>query len=318
MNSSYIENIIDYQINEYKTYDTTNVQELSDEDVIIKHKQDGVFFIKSPKANQTILNRLNIILPYFNNSIKQHVPVDNDVIVCLGDLPKKSYNTKCLFLCFSKLKNTNAILIPNVDFFTGHLYRSLRDTDQDINFENKKDGSFFAGSTTGKLENNTRILYSLACSDKNNHHGYISYLLQYPIEEIINRYPNIRCLGGEIPIKEQLKYKILVNIDGNTLCWSRLYWQMKSNSIPVYINPSNEHVQFFDYMSKDDCYFSSTLENCFDVYDYILDSKNHEHVSQVIRNGHTYCDKLFSEYIKNQNTYLQNIIDSILIKFFHK
>ena len=91
---------------------------------------------------------------------------------------------------------------------------------------------------------------------------------------------------------------------------------MKSNSIPVYINPNKEFIQFHDYINKEDCYITSSLENCFKTYDYILDAKNYEHVSQVIRNGHIYCEKLFGDYIKNSNTYLQNIIDDILIKFF--
>jgi hypothetical protein len=316
--NSQIKSIINTQFDEFKKYTTSDIGQLGEEDVFIKRESDGLRIFTSANANRGSLDRLRFILSYLTNSIAKYVPIGDGIFVGLGDLLGHSYNTKYPTLCFSKTKDTNAILIPNVDFFSGHLYDSLKQINHDIPFEHKKNESIFTGGSTGSIDNNTRVKYSLLCVDKYNHHGYISHICQGSIQEWTDKYPAIQSLvRGQILIPEQLKYKILVNIDGNTLCWSRLYWQMKSNSIPVYINPNREHVQFFDYINKDDCYISSSLEDCFNVYDYILDSKNAEHVAQVIKNGKTYCDNLFSDFIENKQNFLQNIIDGILIKFFH-
>jgi hypothetical protein len=59
------------------------------------------------------------------------VPIGDGVIINLGDLIARSYNTKYPVLCFSKIKDVNAIIIPNVDFFTGCLQDTLKKVEND-------------------------------------------------------------------------------------------------------------------------------------------------------------------------------------------
>jgi hypothetical protein len=314
----HIKAIINIQFDEFKKYETADIGQLGDDDVFIKRESDGLHMVTSAKPNEGSFDRLRYIIPIFGDSISKYVPIGDGIIINLGDLIARSYNTKYPVLCFSKIKDVNAITIPNVDFFTNYLQNTFKQVENDIPFHKKESGSIFSGASTGNLDNNTRTKYALSCVGNDRHHGYLSHICQWTMQEWLDRYPTIQSLvRGQIPLSEQLRYKIVVNIDGNTLCWSRLYWQMKSNSIPVYINPNKEHVQFFDYINKDDCYISSSLDDCFNTYDYILDSKNAEHVAQVIQNGKKYCDNLFNGFIENKQAFLQNIVDSILIKFFH-
>ena len=91
---------------------------------------------------------------------------------------------------------------------------------------------------------------------------------------------------------------------------------MSSNSIPVYINPYENQIQFFDYVDKSNCYIESSLSDCFSVYDYILDENNLDEVLKIIDNGKDYCKNLFSDYINRPNEFLQEIVDNILQTFF--
>jgi hypothetical protein len=237
--------------------------------------------------------------------------------LCLGDILKKSYNKNFPVLCFSKTKETNALLIPNIDFFTKSLLRDLQISRQDISFQDKKDNSIFIGASTGDFENNTRVKYANLCQNNTEHNGYLSFLCQNSEEEWINKYPSIiTLLHKPIHIEEQLQNKIVVNIDGNTVCWSRLYWQMNSNSIPVYIDPCEHQIQFFDYIEKNQCYIKSSLDDCFSVYDYILDNNNLDEMLNIVSNGQKYCKNLFDDYIDRPNEFLQEIIDNILKNSF--
>jgi len=315
--NSYISSIIDSQFKDFHIFDDNVLDSLGDEEVFLKHESGGIVVVAKPLLNQGIMIRLNLVLPYIGQSMMKYVPIDSGIILCLGDLLKRSYNKNFPVLCFSKEKTTNAFLIPNIDFFTKSIFSDLQIVSQDLSFQQKEDRSLFIGASTGDFSNNTRVKYGISCIDNHKHIAYLSFLCQHPESEWIGKYPQIKSLlHSPINIQEQLKNKIVVNIDGNTVCWSRLYWQMKSNSIPVYISPCEDQIQFFDYIDKEHCYIKSSLDNCFSDYDYILDRNNLDEILRIISNGQQYCANLFDDYLNQPNEFLQEIIDNILQTFF--
>ena len=316
--NNYISSIIDSQFKEFDIFDDNVLDSLGDEEVFLKHDTGGVVVVAKSLLSQGTMIRLNLVLPYIGKSIIKHVPIGSGIIVCLGDILKRSYNKNFPVLCFSKEKNTNAFLIPNIDFFTKSLFSDLQITSQDASFQHKQDKSLFIGASTGDFDNNTRVKYGVSCINNHKHSAYLSFLCQHPESEWIEKYPQINSLlHSPISVQEQLKNKIVVNIDGNTVCWSRLYWQMNSNSVPVYIDPCENQIQFFDYMNKTSCYMKCSLDNCFSTYDYVLDSNNLDEMLKIISNGQQYCENLFRDYLNRPDEFLQEIIDSILQTFYN-
>ena len=61
--NEHTEAIINTQLNEYKKYNNTDIEQLSDEDVILKNELGCLRIIKNNNANPDILNRLDKILP---------------------------------------------------------------------------------------------------------------------------------------------------------------------------------------------------------------------------------------------------------------
>jgi hypothetical protein len=316
--NNHIASIIDSQFKEFRRFDDNTINDLGEEEVFLKHEGNGAIdIIRKHSFNQGNIFRLNLILPYITKSIIKYVPTGSGIILCLGDILKKSYNKKCPVLCFSKYRDVNGFLIPNIDFFIKNIFSDLHVTANDVPFQNKQNRSVFIGASTGSFENNTRVKYGISCIPQTDHKGYISNLCQNSESAWIEKYPQVNSIvHRSISVLEQLQNKIVINIDGNTVCWSRLYWQMNSNSVPVYINPYEDQIQFFDYIDKTNCYIKSSLEDCFSTYDYILDNNNLDEMLNVISNGKTYCKNLFDDYLNRPNEFLQEIIDNILQLFY--
>jgi hypothetical protein len=312
-----IQSIIDQQISNYQIYTDSNIDFLGEEDVFLIRTENEIKVISNEALSQGATIRLEILMPYVGQALYKYSPIGSGIIICLGDITKSIYKKSFPVLCFSKNRNYNGILIPNIDFFTKTLHRDLFTATQDISFYQKKDSSIFIGASTGEFNNNIRVKYGLACRNKEQHSSYLSSLCQHSEENWISEYPKINTLlHPTIAISEQLQNKIVVNIDGNTVCWSRLYWQMMSNSIPVYIEESMTQIQFFDSIEKTDCYMATSLDNVFDTYEYIFDTNNHTQILSIIENGKKYCNNLFMEYLNNPDSFLHSVLDNIIYQFY--
>tara|TARA_R100000008_G_scaffold2672_1_gene2069 strand:+ start:393 stop:1265 length:873 start_codon:yes stop_codon:yes gene_type:complete len=266
---------------------------------IITYKNKNLDVINPEKTNDGTEIRFSYIFPFIKQALLNLELNDFKFAISMNDFSEETNDHNLPFLSFCKTSESNHILIPNVDFFTGLIYKCIKESSFDIFYRTKSDSSIFAGSDTGGLN---RIKYCNAILNDNNNFGVINFV-QNKTEDISIKYPNFEQFSGRLTIAEQLKHKIVVNIDGNTLCWSRLYWQMNSNSIPVYINKTNRYKQYFDKFDDSDCYFEAS-EDYLDIYDYILDPKNIKHVNRINNNGKNYIKKYFSEYINNPNEFL--------------
>jgi hypothetical protein len=287
--------------------------DLDKEDAVITIDDGNVNISSSNELTSGNKHRLSLVLPYILNAIQNHNKPFK-FILSIGDLLKKDYGNVPV-LCFCKRKNVNGILIPNIDFFTGVIYVTLKDSMNDIEYSKKFNSSIFVGSSTGNFQNNTRVLYGKKCLESNRHTCIISNLCQADEQEWMNHYPYVSKLqSSAVQIKNQLKHKVVINIDGNTLCWSRLYWQMNSNSIPVYIEKNQEDIQLFDYIDSGQGYVSSTLDHSISTVDEILDAYTEEAVNEINNAGQEYCKVAFSEYLSDPKRFLQSIITEICNK----
>jgi hypothetical protein len=316
MNNSLIEDIINTQFQHLKKYNTLDVNMLGKEDILLSVEDNSFRIQANQELNHGLSYRLEILLPYFANFISIYKPLNFKIILGLGDIVNKEYNTDIPVICLSKEKHINGILIPNIDFFTGLVKVYLDESSGDTEYSSKKNESLFIGSSTGNFENNIRAQYCIKCLNKNNHHGYINNLCQNTRELWSNKYPSIeQTIHDSMSIKNQLQYKLLINIDGNTCCWSRLYWQMNSNSVPIYINRNTNDIQFFDYYDHSNGFISCSFDEAFDIMDQLLTTENNKIIDEINIKGKEDCQKMFTDYTKSPKVFLQNVINNILQKF---
>ena len=285
---------------------------MNDSNKIIKYKNKKTIVVSHADENATCENRFNIILPYISQALLNSNINELEFAIFLGDKYDRTNNCGIPYLSFSRHKEhtRDHVLIPNVDFFSGVIINHISSVSSDISFLNKSNSSIFAGANTNGYN---RIKYCDKVKNLDNHFGLLTHV-QMQKEDILNSYPDYEKFLGSSSIKEQLRHKIVVNIDGNGLCWSRLYWQMASNSIPVYIDRKDYLEQYFDRFDDSDCYFNATMDIFEEVYDYILDQKNIDYVNQVNENGKKFIRTHFTEYMKNPKLFLLNSVKEAIKK----
>jgi len=298
---------LNFSVNNYDFTDT--------EKVLFEYDLNNIHFFIHPEASQVIKIRINYILPYIQKYFYSKSPNKKiSFLVHLGDSNQKYTNINIPIISFAKKKYLPDILIPNVDFFTG-LFKTLlgQTIHYDIEFDQKITGSCFAGSSTGQMECNKRIRYCLSMQNKPNTYAKITSLLQGSLDEWSKIFPNIVNIIDQtyMSIEDQLKYKVLVNIDGNTLCYSRLYWQILSNSIPVYIEPDSSSTQFFDTDEMKKYYFISSIDDTTSLYEYILNNNHQEQILLSKQKAKIYLYNCFDDYMTNSEIFLNNIFTYI-------
>lgn len=284
----------------------------------ITNKEAAIFQVIDKSLNVHISNqatdglkiRLNIIYPFFVKALK-NLDIDNiSFVLDLCDFGGSENIDNLPCICLTKDSRTKHKLIPNIDFFSGLMLKLLKESLDDIDYNLKINSSCFIGSSTNGIK---RIKYCYEMLDDPIHFAKISNLCQINKSEIVSSFPRIdECLTHYMSVKDQLKYKILVNIDGNSVCWSRLYWQLNSNSIPVYIGKHLYNIQYFDQIMPEDCYLKCDFDNYQNTFDYILNPSNSNHVNMINENGKNFCKKAFNQYLSAPQDFLVNIIKEVI------
>lgn len=294
----------------YLDYNITNP-----EYVLFNYDIEKLHFYFHKDASIVIKKRFEMIIPYIISYFNHRTPDKKiNFIFNLGDFDKTETHKDIPVICFTKKKYLDHILVPNIDFFGGMINTHINSVNQyDIDFALKINGSCFAGSSTGYMPCNKRVRYCLSMADKSNHYAKITDITQGSLSEWQEYFPNITDVvkNTYFETQNQLKYKILVNIDGNTLCYSRLYWQILSNSAVVYIEPDSSSTQFFDTKELEDCYYTSSIDHVNDLYEYILNPQHTEKIKQTKIKHQTYLQDCFSEYFEDNIKFLSNIITYI-------
>lgn len=311
-----IMSIVDQQAKEYISgigYDYP----INKEDLLLSYCDGNINIEALENPDNNINYRLSLIIPYIYNYISSYHPKNFKIILSLGDIIQDQY--KIPSIAFTKKKHIKCFLIPNIDFFTGVIYNSLKEViANDIPFNNKFNKAIFVGSSTGSFDDNIRIKFCQITKHYDNIESCIHNLCQAEKSRWVERYADIDSyLCSGFSITDQIKRKIVINIDGNTVCWSRLYWQMQSNSIPVYIKNTESDIQFFDYIDSSNGYISCSLIDAVETITNIL-SYPMSRINEINQYGQSYIKLCFDDYIANSNIFLQKIFDHILTLIINK
>ena len=180
-------------------------------------------------------------------------------------------------MCFARPRNSPHICIPD-----SHIPRlnaiCTALPSLDTPFNQKLNKASFNGSDTGRKYPDGSVQRVKFCQKYKNHpkiDAKITNFVEQPID------PEI--FGPFCPIESQLKYKYILNINGNTTSWERLIWAMASNSYCIFIHPPSHqdeiswYYHIFDLLPTFSLVGENEVDNFLDWADaneyYILEKK---------------------------------------------
>ena len=155
---------------------------------------------------------------------------------------------------FSKEIHRKGILIPDFFALTNYSRYGLDCSDIDIPYELKWNQALFAGATTGNDKNillNDRLQFCSKAQYSDIIHGFCTAIVQMKESQISKAYADYKkWISVPICRSDQLHFKFLISIDGNTACWDRVPWILKSNSL-LFKQKSNNVCWYYPYLHKD-------------------------------------------------------------------
>ena len=225
------------------------------------HKNEAQFLLS---ANGLVLQRHNpnidnIRLNFFINFTSQVVKhfslnhLNFKFLVNFNDGPENdSLETR---LCFARPRKSPHICIP--DSHLGRTISICQSLDSiDKPFDQKINKASFFGSDTGRKYKDGSVQRINFCRRYKNSENVIAKITNFVEQPFDN---SIYC--NPVSIKDQLNYKYILNINGNTTSWERLIWAMYSNSFCIFIRPPSHQDEIsWYYHIFDLCQYFITLD----------------------------------------------------------
>lgn len=266
---------------------------------IININGNEIKIIKAHESQDRL--RFNFVLSLLNAVIKNYdLRLNCNIILSLSDAT--GLNQKYTRLTFSSDLNSNHILIPDPHLFQ-YIYAKNEILRGDISFSDKYDKIIFCGSDTGAIDDdllNQRVKF---CNKSTEHEKIFAKITKFVHfnDEMLKDKSVKNIYHDVVPIEEQLKYKFILDIDGNSSSWDRIAWVMASNSYLIHLKSDLCTVNnwYHPYVLKEKILPVFTEQ---EVLDYKIE----------------YCpktkekQKLFSSILLNQETqleYTKNILE---------
>ena len=267
---------------------------------------DSIVLI-SPVPNHP---RVDLLVKGLDKLRSTHKVPSADFIVCLGDstydkggeLPFFEHYGVPLLVLSKHKGNKNEVLIPDCDALSGYkvVNEAVELGDSSYPWKKKKSLIFWRGSTTGGGFGGEDWI----------HYGrsrLVLLSLNYP--HLVNARFTSLCQGAEhnpdilmrpelcdgwISIQEQLQYKYLIDVDGNSAAWSRFYWTLLSQSV-VFKQITDNEEWFYKALSPY-VHYIPVAEDFSDLLEKIEWAKeNEDEVQKIARNGTEFAAHHLSE-----------------------
>jgi hypothetical protein len=231
-------------------------------------KNEAQFFISNGKlilerAHSNLDNlRLNFFISFTEQVISLYKLNDLNFkfLVNFNDGPENdSLETR---LCFARPRKSPHICIPDSHIpRTASICNNLGSIDKP--FQEKINKACFFGSDTGRKFPDGSVQRINLCNKYKNSEQVVAKItnfVEYPIQKDISSNP--------VSIIDQLNYKYILNVNGNTTSWERLIWVMKSNSFCLFVNPPAHQDEISWYYHIFDLYqsFVPIDENCIENF----------------------------------------------------
>ncbi len=225
-----------------------------------------------------------------------------------------------LFVYAKAKEASSLVLMPDFKALTGYptLRREIEESSQKHPWETKVAKAFWRGSTTGgwltalnwrQIPRVKLAFLSQACP------ALLDARLTGVVQCDLDIPPLIRSqglLGPMVSQADHLRYKYLVDVDGNSCSFERYFWALLSNS--VVLKQMTPNIQWYYGALNPYEHFIPVKEDLSDLFDQIQWAKTHDKEAQqiaarataFIRNELTpedtlvYMTHLLREYAKRQ------------------
>ena len=137
----------------------------------------------------------------------------------------------------------------------------------DIPLENKINKISFFGSDTGKRYENGICQRTKLCKMYGGSEHVFAKITNFVDGNIDKPISH-----PYVSIQDQLKYKFILNVNGNTTSWERLIWTLASNSICVFLKPPSQQNEISWYYHIFDIFRPFIYLEELDVENLILGS----------------------------------------------
>lgn len=180
-------------------------------------------------------------------------------------------------------------LLPDPYVSSGGLQKMLDDASRDdVPWSQKQPKLFFAGTTTGDTDptRNARIRACLwGATRPDLAELRLTSVAQMPWERVLQACPGVQgVMHPYVPVEAHFQYKYLLNIVGNTACWSRVPLIMSTQSLLVHVR------------HPDTLWYSPLLrEGTHYVAANSVEGPDLERVVRVCRSHDTKCKAIVNE-----------------------
>lgn len=286
---------------------------LEHENIYIKFKKNKTIEYNNNTNNYL---RKDIFLNILNNKIVPILDLKNDIIININF--HDSYDFPGILSFGAKNNNTQSVLIP--DMYQMNNYADsipFTNNDKYVNFTDKLNKIIFCGASTGSIDikQNDRI-NTCIWSNKNSWAKEYTNLKITSIVQLsnitlnnyttVNNIPLKNILSNSISIEEQLKYKYILSIDGNTWAWDRPVWIMNSNSL--FLKYESENIGwYYSFLKENKHYVSVNRNNMENKYNFFENNTNQ--ALEIIKNSKKFIKNYCSE--EAWTFYFKSLLDEI-------
>lgn len=232
------------------------------------------------KDNPDLHIRKNVLEDFMNREVVPNLTFSKPLNLSLS-LDDGPYENSLAFC--KKAHDCKSALIP--DFYAMcNYHKSMWELTDPLELTDKINKMCFFGVSTGSLdpiENKRLKLCNWSVFNKDISDCYISHVVQIPEQSILKNYSSAKLflLNTSVSLEDQLKYRYIIDIDGNVAGWNRYFWIARSNSVPLKLAPvyecwyhrlmhEYEHyipVESINELRATFLYCNSTLESCKQV-----------------------------------------------------
>lgn len=174
--------------------------------------------------------------------------------------------------CFARPRNSPHICIPDSHLGrTASICNSLESIDKP--FEEKLDKISFFGSDTGRKYKDGSVQRVNLCNRYKNSNKIIAKITNF-----VEQPFDVSIYHEPVSIKDQLNYKYILNVNGNTTSWERLIWAMHSNSFCIFIKPPDhqDEISWYYHIFDLSQYFLTLDEDSLENFLNSSDSRESE------------------------------------------
>ncbi|MGE5195727.1 MAG: glycosyl transferase family 90 [Anaerolineae bacterium] len=244
------------------------------------------------------------------DQLNQCVNLPNvDFIVSLYDdcttFRKEEFQAPVFSFAKDKMQDSRIILMPDFESLEDHtyLFQEIRGGVLEYPWQMKTSKAFWRGTTTGVIKKINGTF--------DTRYTYLNYLefprvkltqLSLAFPDLIDAKFNSLCQGAEqlvlqfnsflgnfTPIREHLKYKYQILIDGNSCAYTRAYWELFSET--VMFKQTSDNVQWYYRALQPYVHYIPINNDVSDLLEKIKWAQMHDETAfKIAQNAKTFAE----------------------------